>query len=218
MTTNRWISDLHWRRDSQQSRSEQTQSALLDAAEALIVEQGAEGASITRIAERAGVSVGAVYHHFKDKKALCYAVFQRVTDALSDLNRQAADPARWQGARVRDLLEGYIDLRLHASATGNVSKHAAALLMANDAELKAHMAEIKREGNLALLGLILARREEIGHPDPDFAARFVIDQLGAMITARTDPYQTVSAIAACDDAAFKAEALDWAAHALRLGE
>ncbi len=216
MTKDRWISDLHWRRDSQQTRSEKTQTALLDAAEALIVEKGVDGAAITEIAQRAGASVGAVYHHFKDKKALYYAVFHRMTAALADLNRQAADPERWEGASVRDLLEGYIDFRLHQTSAGGLSKRASALVMADDPELKAHMAEIKREGNLALLRLILARRDQIGHPDPDFAAAFVIDQLSAMFYARSDPYQKVSAIADCSDKDFKAETLRWASVILGL--
>ncbi len=216
MTQDRWISDLHWRRDSQQTRSEKTQAALLDAAEELIVEKGMDGASIADIAARAGASVGAVYHHFKDKKALHYAVFHRMTEALSDLNRQAADPARWQGASVRDLIEGYIDLRLHQTSAGGMSKRATALVMADDPELKAHMAEIKREGNLALRDLILVRRDQIGHPDPEFATAFVIDQLSAMFYARSDPYQKISAIAQCDDEAFKSEVLRWASSVLGL--
>lgn len=214
----RWISDLHWRRDSQQSRSEKTQAALLDAAEALIVEKGVDGASITEIAQRAGSSVGAVYHHFKDKKALYYAVFHRMTETLADLNRQAADPARWESASVHDLIEGYIDFRLHQTNAGGLSKRATALVMADDPELKAHMAEIKREGNLALLELILARREEIAHPAPEFAAAFVIDQLSAMFYARSDPYQKISAVAESSDEAFKAEVLRWATIVLGLAE
>ncbi len=64
MNKGRWISELHWRRDSQQTRSEKTQAALLDGAEELIVEKGVDVASVTDIAQRAGSSVGAVYHHF----------------------------------------------------------------------------------------------------------------------------------------------------------
>jgi AcrR family transcriptional regulator len=216
MGDSRWISDLHWRRDSRQTRSEKTQAALLDAAEQLIVERGLDNTSVADVAARAGASVGAVYHHFKDKKALSYAVFHRMTATLIELNRQAADPARWKDSSVRDLIEGYIDLRLHQTNVGGLSKRATALVMADAPELKAHMAEIKRGANLALLELVLARRDEIGHPDPDFAAAFVIDQLSAMFYARSDPYQRASAIAACSDAAFKAEALRWAVSTLGL--
>ncbi len=99
-----------------------------------------------------------------------------------------------------------------------MSKRASALVMADDPDLKAHMAEIKREGNLAVLRLILNRRSEISHPDPEFAAAFVIDQLSAMFYARSDPYQVKSAIAECDDETFKAEALRWATTVLGLPE
>ena len=80
-----------------------------------------------------------------------------------------------------------------------MSKRATALVMADDPDLKAHMAEIKREGNQRLLELLLTRKEEITHPDPEFAAAFVIDQLSAMFYARTDPYQKASALAECSD-------------------
>lgn len=218
MTQERWLSDLHWRRESQQTRGERTQSALLDAAEQLIVENGIEGVSISDIAKRAGSSVGSLYHHFKDKKALLYAVFNRMTQAIIDQNQQAADPTRWQGASVSDLLEGYLDFRLRQSSTGGLSKRATALVMADDPELKAHMADIKREGNLALKELILARHDEIKHTDPDFAAGFVIDQLSTMLYARSDPYQKRSALTDSDDETFKREALRFAFGVLGLEE
>lgn len=218
MTQDRWLSDLHWRRESQQTRGERTQSALLDAAEELIVENGIEGVSISDIAKRAGSSVGSLYHHFKDKKALLYAVFNRMTQAIIDQNQQAADPTRWQGASVSDLLEGYLDFRLRQSSTGGLSKRATALVMADDPELKAHMADIKREGNLALKELILARHDEIKHTDPDFAVGFVIDQLSTMLYARSDPYQKRSALTDSDDETFKREALRFASGVLGLSE
>ena len=207
MTDDRWISELHWRRDSQQTRSEKTQAALLDAAEELIVEKGVDGASVTEIAKRAGASVGAVYHHFKDKTALRNAVFHRMTSEIADTNRQAADPARWKDASVREMIEAFVSFRLHQTKAGGMSKRATALVMADDPDLKAHMAEIKREGNLRLLDLLLTRKEEITHPDPEFAAAFVIDQLSAMFYARTDPYQKASALAECSDEAFREEVL-----------
>lgn len=218
MTQDRWLSDLHWRRESQQTRGERTQSALLDAAEELIVENGIEGVSISDIAKRAGSSVGSLYHHFKDKKALLYAVFNRMTQAIIDQNQQAADPTRWQGASVSDLLEGYLDFRLRQSSAGGLSKRAMALVMADHPELKEHMADIKRDGNLALKELIMARRDEISHTDPDFAVGFIIDQLSTMLYARSDPYQKRSALTDSDDETFKREALRFASGVLGLSE
>ncbi len=210
MTEDRWLSDLHWRRESRQTRGEKTQAALLDAAEELIVEKGLEGTSIADVAKRAGSSVGSVYHHFKDKRALLYALFHRMTQAVADQSKQAADPARWDGASVRDLVEGYVDFRLQQRREVGVSKAATALVMANDPELKSYMAKIKLEGSQALLALILDRRSEIRHPNPEFATRFVIDQINAMLYALSDPYQKVSALADVDDDAFKREIVTWA--------
>ena len=207
---------MHWRRDSKQNRSEKTQAALLDAAEELIVEKGVDGASITEIAKRAGASVGAVYHHFKDKTALRNAVFHRMTSEIADTNKQAADPARWKDASALEMIDAFISFRLHQTKAGGMSKRATALVMADDPDLKAHMAEIKREGNQRLLDLLLTRKEDITHPDPELAAAFVIDQLSAMFYARTDPYQKPSALADPSDDVFKAEAIKWATAVLGL--
>lgn len=218
MPENRWLSDLHWRRESRQSRGEKTQAALLDAAESLIVERGVEGTSIADVAKRAGSSVGSVYHHFKDKQALFYALYHRMTAVYEDLSQQAGDPALWQDATVRDLLAGYMDFTLHLRERAGTSKAAVALVMAEEPELKAHMADLKRRGREALLTLILARRAEISHPDPDFAASFVVDQLGAMLFARMDRFQGRAAITILDEEGFKAEALSFCAKYLGLDD
>lgn len=202
MTKSRWSSDLHWRRTGQQSRSERTQEALLDAAEALILEKGTEASSIAEIAARAGFSVGAVYHHFKDKKAVHLALFHRMTEAYARLNREAADPARWQGATVRDLFRGYIEITLTAAKTTGAAKAAVSAVIADHPELAAHYAEIQAETRKALQGLVLARRAEIGCADPETAAGFAIDTFAALLRARVDPAQRAAALLSLDDAAF----------------
>ncbi|MGX9355136.1 TetR/AcrR family transcriptional regulator [Roseobacteraceae bacterium S113] len=216
MTKNRWISDLHWRRETQQTRGEKTQTALLDAAEELIVEGGMDSLSMADVAKRAGSSVGSVYHHFKDKKALLYALFHRMTAVLMEQTRQVSDPRKWEGASVHDLLEAFLELRLQQRRMAAVSKSAAALVMADDPELKAHMAEIKREGSQALLDLIMVRKDQIGHSEPEFAVAFVIDQVNAMLYALSDPYQKASALAEFEDETFKEEALRWSKDFLQL--
>ncbi len=218
MTEDRWLSDLHWRRESQQTRSEKTQTALIDAAEALIVEKGTDATSIADIAKRAGCSVGTVYHHFKDKKALFFALFHRMTQTFADLNRQAADPALWKGASVRDLLGGYIDFMQHVRDEAAPTKAAVALVLADNPELREHIAELQREGRKALLELVLARSGEIGHPDPEWAAAFVIDQLGAMLHARSDANQRIASILTIENETFKREMLKFAETVLGLGQ
>ncbi len=61
---------------------EQTQVAILDAAERTIIEEGTAHARIDAIAAAAGVSVGTLYNHFADREALVAAVIQDRRRAL----------------------------------------------------------------------------------------------------------------------------------------
>lgn len=64
-----------------------TREALLDAAETLFAEQGVSRTSLQQIAERAGVTRGAVYWHFEDKATLFNAMMERTTLPLEDAVR-----------------------------------------------------------------------------------------------------------------------------------
>lgn len=64
-------------RRTQAERSETTTGELLEAAEALFTEHGFAGTSIEDIVRAAGVTRGALYHHFDGKAAVFRAVFER---------------------------------------------------------------------------------------------------------------------------------------------
>ncbi|MDB4952732.1 MAG: TetR family transcriptional regulator [Myxococcales bacterium] len=49
--------------------------AILDATEAVAVESGLEAATISAIAERAGVAVGTLYNYFPDREGILSALF-----------------------------------------------------------------------------------------------------------------------------------------------
>ena len=69
---------------------------LLREAGILLREQGVEGLSLRRLAERAGVSRTAPYHHFSDKNALLCALaergFQGLEQLIDTLSLDSADP------------------------------------------------------------------------------------------------------------------------------
>lgn len=52
---------------------------LLDAVTAVLVEEGFEGVSVRRVAARAGVSIGAVQHHFPTKDVMLAAAMNRAS-------------------------------------------------------------------------------------------------------------------------------------------
>ena len=216
MGENRWISDLHWRRAGQQSRSEKTQNALMDAAEALILERGTEGTSVADIAALAGCSIGSVYHHFKDKKALFYALFHRMTTEFDTYVRDVVAPARWEGASIRDILRTYIDLALKPSEEHGSYKAAAKLVAIDYPELQAHYAEIQATANAGLKKLLLSRANEVSHPDPDRAIGFLIEQITAMLQMRLADNHTATSATARPNADFVEEAMHLASAYLGL--
>ena len=64
---------------------EKTRAALLDVAHELFAEKGYADTSTEEIVKRAGVTRGALYYHFKDKKEIFQAVFERFRAARAQI-------------------------------------------------------------------------------------------------------------------------------------
>lgn len=64
-------------RRSNKDRTESMRQALMDAGRSLFVEKGYAETATPEIVAMAGVTRGALYHHFEDKKALFRAVIER---------------------------------------------------------------------------------------------------------------------------------------------
>jgi AcrR family transcriptional regulator len=71
-------------------RSDATRSALLSVARQLFTERGYAATSTTEIVERAGVTRGALYHHFAAKHELFRAVFEQLE---AEMTQQIAHDA-----------------------------------------------------------------------------------------------------------------------------
>jgi AcrR family transcriptional regulator len=87
---------------------EETAEAVLGAAEQLFAQQGLHGASMAQIAERAGVAVGTLYNHFKDRETLLVALLdQRHGELLGRLDEALAQTSREPFARQ---LRGFLGI------------------------------------------------------------------------------------------------------------
>ncbi|MEM9516790.1 MAG: helix-turn-helix domain-containing protein [Actinomycetota bacterium] len=75
---------------TQEERRTRTRRAILDAAQARFTRDGWEATSIAEILDDAGVSRGALYHHFDSKEDVFAAVFSDVSaDAVAHANAAA---------------------------------------------------------------------------------------------------------------------------------
>ncbi|GAA4638663.1 TetR/AcrR family transcriptional regulator [Actinoallomurus vinaceus] len=72
------------RKRPRQLRSQETFTAILDAAAQVFERLGYSGATTNKIAERAGVSIGSLYQYFPNKDALLYALGERHVHQLAD--------------------------------------------------------------------------------------------------------------------------------------
>jgi AcrR family transcriptional regulator len=82
-------------RRSQAERSQGTRAALLAAARRLFAERGYAGVSTGDVVGAAGLTRGALYHHFRDKQDLFRAVFEQLE---ADLVARLAAAAAQDGA------------------------------------------------------------------------------------------------------------------------
>ncbi|MDX2233575.1 MAG: helix-turn-helix domain-containing protein [Hyphomonadaceae bacterium] len=83
---------------SQSERRQETRARLIAAARACFVEDGYDAAALDRIVVLAGVSKGALYHHFASKQDLFAAVFEAVS--RETIARAGATRARTAFARL----------------------------------------------------------------------------------------------------------------------
>lgn len=91
------------RRRTNPERTEATKTALLDAARKLFVEKSYAETGTPEIVATAGVTRGALYHHFADKQALFRAVVEREAARVA-AEIEAAAPASL--APIEALLQG----------------------------------------------------------------------------------------------------------------
>jgi AcrR family transcriptional regulator len=96
-------------RRTQAERRERTRTALLAAARELFAERGFADTGREDIAERAGVTRGALYHHFDSKAAVAAAVVEAVDAELVERVIAAAERGADPFDRLRRSCRAYID-------------------------------------------------------------------------------------------------------------
>ena len=165
-----------------QARSQQSMRRLIDAAREILNEEGLEAATIPRIAERAGLSVGSVYRRFSDKDALlreiCLQYFLDKHEFLSHMAEEIPP-----GAALADIVNGMAQGMMKSFLQDAGLMRATFFYSREQAEPKMRQ-KIEKAGRRTfelVVGILLARRDQIGHSDPVTAAQLSITMMLATI-------------------------------------
>ena len=163
---------LQWVRPPQQQRSQETLTRILDAAQELVSEKGFDDTPISEIVRRAGSSVGAFYTRFADKDALLHALYDRYLEQAIATADDALDPARWESSRIPELLSAVVGflVTIYREQRGMIRVFVAR--NQRDQSFQARRERLSHYVSERLSALLLARRDEITHPDPERAAAF----------------------------------------------
>lgn len=90
-----------------QARSSATVEAVLEATIQVLLKDGKERLTTTRVAERAGVSVGTLYQYFPNKSALLQATLRRHMEEIAETIERVCDEQR--GKPIAEMVTNLIN-------------------------------------------------------------------------------------------------------------
>jgi AcrR family transcriptional regulator len=164
--------DLHWIRPPRQARSQETLDRILDAAEALVAEKGFEDTPVSEIVARAESSVGAFYARFHDKQGLLHALYERYYEEAVATTDVTLAPDRWEGAGAEELIREVVPFLVTIFRERRGLMRAFVVRNHTHPEFQARQQRLSHYVVARLSALLLARREQLSHPDPEHATRF----------------------------------------------
>ena len=170
---------LQPRKTPRQTRSAVTVEAIHAATIQVLLTAGAVRLTTTRVAERAGVSVGTMYQYYPNKRALLFAIVERHLLAVERAFLEAA--ARLAGRDLRTIGHGLAAAWLDAK-TADVETSRAIYGVAAEFDITALMERGTQRLRLGLVRL-LTTASDAHFPDVDGVAFMLLAMLGGSVRA-----------------------------------
>jgi AcrR family transcriptional regulator len=97
-----------------QTRATVTVGAICEATIQVLLSHGADRLTTTRVADRAGVSVGTLYQYYPNKQSLLFAVFEDHMDKVAQAVQAACADAchKPMSEMIRRVVEAYVDVKM----------------------------------------------------------------------------------------------------------
>jgi AcrR family transcriptional regulator len=160
-----------------QNRSERTSERIIAAALELFSKKPFEEVSVGDIARKARVSIGGFYARFESKETLLSWFDEHFLDREKEQRTLQFSEDRWKGKGVSEVVEAYLKrgasyLRKYKPLLSRITLN----VRGNGLESKG--LKRAREFNAAVhqsfIDLLMSRKNEMCHPDPDFAITFAL--------------------------------------------
>lgn len=168
---------LQPRKSPRQARSAVTVEAIYAATIQVLLGEGVSRLTTTRVAERAGVSVGTMYQYYPHKQALLFAVVERQLEMITTSMLTAAD--RLRGRNLDAVAEGLAVAWLDAKTADIVASRAIYGIAAEfDLGEVMHRAMVRM---MEVIEGLLTDAPDARFGDPESAAFMVAALLGGSV-------------------------------------
>jgi AcrR family transcriptional regulator len=190
------IAAPHEQRSLRAEQIAQTRAALVLAGRTLFGRAGFAATSVDDLAREAGVTTGALYHHFPTKAALFEAVFELIHAELMAASGQAAQGADGVVEALAAAFDAFLDKVLEPDVQRIIITDAPAVLG------PARFTELDERYAFAAIVAALqaaARSGALRADDPPTLARLLLGMLtrgGMLIASAADPVTTRDSVAA----------------------
>jgi AcrR family transcriptional regulator len=163
---------LEPRKSPVQARSTASVQAILDATIQVLLTIGKDRLTTTRVAHRAGVSVGTLYQYFPNKSALVQAALSRHLTGIVEAVEQACAAHHHQPLSI--MAATLVDAFFHAK-TRNLKTSVALYQVSSDVDGLRISRQIGNRAIKAIAAMLATAPQPV--PDPDLAANVL---MGAM--------------------------------------
>jgi AcrR family transcriptional regulator len=171
-------------RPPQQNRSRASLDRVLQAGQELLVEKGFDGFTVQEVSKRAKVSIGSIYARAPNKDALVFAVYDHAVAELRDERQAFDDPTRWEGlsfdALVRAAVRECAETMFRHEDVLRIIMTRAAIDQGVRERGAQQIYDVARQWE----EVVLARRDEIAHPDPELAVEIAFRMFYATLVRR----------------------------------
>jgi AcrR family transcriptional regulator len=165
------------RKTPTQTRATVTVGAISEATIQILLKQGLNRLTTTRVAERAGVSVGTLYQYYPNKQSLLFAVLAAHLDAVASTVEAACEQARGQSLSdmVRAVVEAFVDAK-----TARIDVSRALYQFAADVGGPALAKRVGQRSRKALEAMFRTAPDLMSPPDP-----FAVEMMFAAMAGAT---------------------------------